>query len=48
MKKKKEPTELKAGENVLVKHTCTKDRLTSYWENNLFTVAEGNALEIIV
>ena len=36
MKQKPKPTELKAGDNILVKHAGTKNKLTSYWTNDLF------------
>ena len=47
-KRRAKPTELKAGDNVLVKHTGTKNKLTSYWTNDLFTVAKVNRATIIV
>ena len=40
MKQRAKPTELKAGDDVLVKHTGTKGKLTSYWTNDLFTVTK--------
>ena len=51
MKRRAKPTELKAGDDVLVKHTGTKDKLTigqSYWTNDLFTVTKVNGPTIIV
>ena len=39
---------MKAEEDVLVKHTGTKDKLTSYWTNDLFTVTKVNGSTIIV
>ena len=48
MKRRAKPTELKAGDDVLVKHTCTKGKLTSYWTNDLFTVTRVNGQTIIV
>ena len=48
VKQRAKTTELKAGSNVLVKHTCTKDKLKSYWESDLFNVAKGNVPVIIV
>ena len=48
MKRRAKPTELKAGDNVLVKHTGTKDKLTSYWTNDLFTLTKVNGPTIIV
>ena len=48
MKRRAKPTELKAGDDVLVKHTGTKDKLTSYWINDLFTLAKVNGPTIIV
>ena len=47
-KRRAKPTELKAGDDVLVKHTGTKDKLTSYWTNDLFTVTKVNGPKIIV
>ena len=47
-KRRAKPTELKAGDDVLVKHTGMKDKLTSYWTNDLFTVAKVNGPTIIV
>ena len=41
-------TELKAGEDILIKHTGTKDKFTSYWANELFAVAKVNRPETIV
>ena len=48
MKQKPKPTELKAGDNILVKHAGTKDKLTSYWTNDLFTVTRMKRLTMIV
>ena len=48
IKRRAKPTELKAGDDVLVKHTGTKDKLTSYWTNYLFTVTKVNGQPIIV
>ena len=42
------PTELKAGNNVLVKRAGMKDKLTNYWTNDLFTVSKLNRPTIIV
>ena len=47
-KRRAKPTELKAGENVLVKRTGRKDKLTSYWTNDLFTVTKMNGPTIVV
>ena len=47
-KQRAKPTELKAGENVLVKRTGRKDKLTSYWTNDLFTVTKMNGPTIVV
>ena len=47
-KTKSKPTELKAGNNVLVKHTGTKNKLTSYWPNDLFSLTKVNGPTIIV
>ena len=47
-KRRAKPTELKAGDDVLVRHTGTKDKLTSYWTNDLFTVAKVNGPPITV
>ena len=43
-----EPNQLKAGDNVLVKHTGAKEKLTNYWTNDLFTVTKVNGPTIIV
>ena len=48
MKLRAKPTELKAGDDVLVNHTGTKDKLTSYWTNDLFSVTKVNGATIIV
>ena len=48
MKWRAKPTELKAGDDVLVKHTGTKNKLKSYWTNDLFTVTKVNRPTIIV
>ena len=48
VKRRAKPTELKAGAVVLVKHAGTKDKLTSYWTNDLFTVTKVNGPTIIV
>ena len=48
MKRRATPTELEAGNDVLVKHTGTKDKLTSYWTNDLFTVTKVNGPTVIV
>ena len=48
MKQRATPTELEAGNDVLVKHTGTKDKLTSYWTNDLFTVTKVNGPTVIV
>ena len=48
MKLRAKPTELKAGDDVLVNHTGTKDKLTSYWTNDLFSVTKVNGTTIIV
>ena len=47
MKRRDKTTELKAGEYVLAKHAGMKDKLTSYWENDLFTVTNVNEPTII-
>ena len=47
-KQRAKPTELKAGDNVLVKHTGMKGKLTNYWANDLFTVSKVNGPTIIV
>ena len=47
-KRRAKPTELKPGDDVLVKHTGTKDKLTSYWTNDLFTVTKVNGPTITV
>ena len=48
VKRRAKPTELKAGDDVLVKHTRTKDKSTSYWKNYLLTVTKMNRPTIIV
>ena len=48
VKQRAKLTELKAGEDVLPKHTGTKDKFTSYWTNDLFTVTKVNGPTIIV
>ena len=48
VKRRAKLTELKAGEDVLPKHTGTKDKFTSYWTNDLFTVTKVNGPTIIV
>ena len=48
MKRRAKSTGLKAGDDVLVKHAGTKDKLTSYWSNDLFTVTKVNGPTIIV
>ena len=48
LKRSAKPTELKAGDDVLVKHTGTKGKLTSYWTNNLFTLTKVNGQTIII
>ena len=47
-KRRAKPTELKAGADVLFKHAGTKDKLASYWPNDLFTVTKVNGPTIIV
>ena len=47
-KRRSKPTELKTGDDVLVKHTGTKDKLTSYWANDLFSVTKVNGPTVIV
>ena len=48
VKRRAKPTELKAGDDVLVKHTGTKDKSTSYWTNDLLTATKMNRPTIIV
>ena len=48
IKRRAKTTELKTGDDVLVKHTGTKDKLTNYWTNDLFTVTKVNGPTIIV
>ena len=48
MKRRAKPTELKVGDDVLVKHTGTKGKLASYWTNDLFTVTKVNGPTMIV
>ena len=48
MKLRAKPTELKAGDDVLVNHTGTKDKLTSCWTKDLFSVTKVNGTTIIV
>ena len=47
-KRRAKPTELKAGDDVLVKHAGTKKKLTSYWTNDLFTITKVNGPIITV
>ena len=47
-KRRAKLTELKAGDDVLVKSTGTKDKLTSYWPNDLFVVTKLNGPTIIM
>ena len=47
-KQRAKTTKLKAWNDVLAKHTGTKDKLTSYWTNDLFTVTKVNGPTIIV
>ena len=47
-KRRAKLTELKAGDDVLVKSTVTKDKLTSYWPNDLFVVTKLNGPTIIM
>ena len=47
-KRRAKPTELKAGDDVSVRYTGTKDKLTSYWTSDLFTVTKVNWPTIIV
>ena len=48
MKLRAKPTELKAGDDVLINRTGTKDKLKSYWANDLFSVTKVNGTTIIV
>ena len=41
-------TELKERDDNLVKHTGTKDKLISYWANDLFTVVRMNRPVVII
>ena len=47
MKRRAKPIELKACDNILVNHTGTKDKLSSYWANDLFIVVKVNRFAII-
>ena len=47
-KRRAKPTELKAGDDVLVKHAGMKKKLTSYWTNDLFTITKVNGPIITV
>ena len=47
-KRRAKPSTLKAGDGVLVKHTVTKGKLTSYWANDWFAVTKLNGLTIFV
>lgn len=38
----------KTVDDVLIKYTGTRDKLTNYWTNDLFTVAKMNGPAIIV
>lgn len=38
----------KTVNDVLIKYTGTRDKLTNYWTNDLFTVAKMNGPAIIV
>ena len=47
-KPRAKPTESKTEDDVLVKHKDMNDKLTSYWANDLFTVAKVKGPTIIV
>ena len=47
-KRRAKPTELKPGDDVLVKLTGRKGKLISYWKNDLFTIAKVNGPTIII
>ena len=47
-KRRAKPTELKAGDDVFIKHTIKKDKLASYWASDLFTIAKVHGSAIIV
>ena len=48
VKRKAKPTELKGGNDVLVKHSGTEDKLRNSWAFDLFTVSKVNRPVIIV
>ena len=48
VKRRAKTTELKAEDQVLVKHTGTKNKLTNYWVSDLFTTAKVNGLQLLL
>ena len=48
VKQRVKTTELKAEDQVLVKYTGTKNKLTNYWANDLFTTAKVNGLQLLL
>ena len=48
VKQRAKTTELKAEDQVLVKYTGTKNKLTNYWANDLFTTAKVNGLQLLL
>ena len=48
VKRRAKTTELKAEDQVLVKHTGTKNKLTNYWASDLFTTAKVKGLQLLL
>ena len=48
VKQRAKTTELKAEDQLLVKYTGTKNKLTNYWANDLFTTAKVNGLQLLL
>ena len=48
VKQRAKTTELKAEDQLLVKYTGTKNKLTNYWANDLFTKAKVNGLQLLL
>lgn len=48
VKRRAKTTELKAEDQVLVKHTGTKNKLANYWASDLFTTAKVNGLQLLL
>ena len=47
-KRRSKSTELKTGDDALVKHTGTNDKLTSYWAYDLFSVIKVNGQQSLL